>query len=130
MLSFNDIKVLIIYSLKNKKYLLILTVILFTGCAGHKVLLDFPPHTDNLNRITTGFYSVHPIVNGVLTNKTGTEFLGPLVYLYKEDFFVDKKYLGGLKGSFLPNYYIKQNWLIQKMFISGRMRKTRTSKVI
>ena len=107
MLSFNDMKELIIYSLKNKKYLLILTVILFTGCAGHKVLLDFPPHTDNLPQITTGFYSVHPIVNGVPSDKTGKEFLGPLVYLYKEDFFVDKKYFSGIKGSFLPNYYIK-----------------------
>ena len=37
----------------------------------------------------------------------GSEFLGALVYLYKDDFFIDKKYFSGIKGSFLPNYYIK-----------------------
>jgi len=109
-------KELIICSLKNKKYLLILTVLVFTGCAGHNVLLDFPPYTDNLPPITTGFYSVHTIVNGVSSEKIGSEFLGELVYLYKDDFFIDKKYYSGIKGSFLPNYYIKTKLVDTKNF--------------
>ncbi len=91
------------------KYLLIAGILLFTACSGHHVLLESPPYTDNLSQITTGFYSVHTIVNGATSNEIGSEFLGNLVYLYKADFFVNKKYYSGIKGSFLPNYYIKTN---------------------
>jgi glycerophosphoryl diester phosphodiesterase len=107
-------KELIYYLLKNKNYVLILIALLFTGCAGHKVLLDFPPYTDNLPQIATGFYTVHQIVNGSPSEEMGSEFLGKLVYLYKEDFFVDKKYFSGINGSFLPNYYIKSKLVISK----------------
>ena len=89
------------------KYLLIAGILLFTACSGHHVLLESPPYTDNLSQITTGFYSVHTIVNGATSNEIGSEFLGDLVYLYKDDFFLNKKYFSGIKGSFLPNYYIK-----------------------
>ena len=99
------------YNLFKKyiKYFLIVGLFLFTACSGHHVLLESPAYTDNLSQITTGFYSVHTMVNGVTSNEIGSEFLGNLVYLYKADFFVNKKYYSGIKGSFLPNYYIKTN---------------------
>lgn len=90
-----------------KNYKLLIVLLLFTGCAGHHVLLDFPPYTDKLPQIATGFYTVHQIVNGSPSDEIGSEFLGELVYLYKDDFFVDKKYFSGIKGSFLPNCFIK-----------------------
>jgi glycerophosphoryl diester phosphodiesterase len=88
-------------------YFLLVGLLLFTACTGHHVLLEYPAYTDNLPQITTGFYSVHTIINGVPSDKIGSEFLGKLVYLYKDDFFIDKQYYSGIKGSFLPNYYIK-----------------------
>lgn len=89
------------------KYLSIFVLLLIIGCSTHHVLMNFPAHTDNLPEISTGYYSVHSINNGLISNKKGTEFLGELVYLYKDDFFVDGKYFSGIKGSFLPDYYIK-----------------------
>ena len=96
-------------SKKYIKYFFVLNLFLFTACSGHHVLLESPAYTDNLPQITTGFYSVHTIMNGVASNEIGSEFLGKLVYLYKADFFIDGKYYSGIKGSFLPNYYIKTN---------------------
>lgn len=92
---------------KHIKYFLIVSVLLFTACSSRHVLLEYPTYTDNLEPITTGFYTVHKIINGVPSEKIGSEFLGKLAYLYKDDFFVNKKYFSGIKGSFLPNYYIR-----------------------
>jgi glycerophosphoryl diester phosphodiesterase len=91
----------------NKKYFLTIALLFFTACAGHNVLLEYPPYSDNLPQVTTGFYSVYPIINDIPSEEIGSEFLGQLVYLYKDDFFIDDKYFSGIKGSFLPNYYIK-----------------------
>jgi glycerophosphoryl diester phosphodiesterase len=96
------------------KYFYSITLFLFTACSGHHVLLDFPDYTDNVPEITTGYYSVHKIVNGIASTEMGTEFFGELVYLYKDDFFIDGKYYSGIKGSFLPDFYIKTNLVKNK----------------
>ena len=66
-----------------------------------------PSVADNAPLITTGFYTVHPIINGTPSEKTGSQFFGDVVYLYKDEFFVDGAYFTGFKGSFLPHHYIK-----------------------
>jgi len=96
------------------KYFYLITLFLFTACSGHHVLLNFPDYTDNVPEIETGYYSVHKIIDGVASTDMGTEFLGELIYLYKDDFFIDGKYYSGIKGSFLPNYYIKTNLVKNK----------------
>ncbi len=90
-----------------KSFPVLLIFVLFTACSTHKVLLDIPPFNDSFPEISTGFYSVHQIVNNNVSEEIGTEFLGELVYLYKDDIFIDGNYFSGIKGSFLPNNYIK-----------------------
>lgn len=90
-----------------KSFPVLLIFVFFTACSGHKVLLDIPPFNDSFPEISTGFYSVHQIVNNNISEEIGTEFLGELVYLYKDDIFIDGNYFSGIKGSFLPNNYIK-----------------------
>ena len=91
-----------------KKFLLFfLFTFLFYACSSNHVLLNFPPYSDNLPQILTGFYSVHKVDNGIVSEEMGTEFLGELLFLCKDDFFTDGKYFSGIKGSFLPDYYIK-----------------------
>ena len=89
------------------KYSSLVLFFLFTACSGHHVLLNFPDYTDNLPQITTGYYSVHSIINNIPSEKMGNEFLGELVYLYKDDYFDNGKYFSGIKGSFLPDKYIR-----------------------
>jgi glycerophosphoryl diester phosphodiesterase len=89
------------------KLLGIVLAVLLTACTGHKVLLEIPPFDDKLPEIATGFYTVHKITDGNVSEETGTDFLGELVYLYKDDIFIDGNYFSGIKGSFLPNYFIK-----------------------
>ncbi|MCK5700196.1 MAG: hypothetical protein KAI29_03560, partial [Cyclobacteriaceae bacterium] len=69
---------------------------LLAACTGHKVLLEVPPFDDKLPEITTGFYTVHNINNGNVSEETSTDFLGELVYLYKDDIFVDGNYFSGI----------------------------------
>jgi len=89
------------------KYSSLVLFFLFTACSGHHVLLNFPDYTDELPQIATGYYSVHPIINSIPSEKMGNEFLGELVYLYKDDYFDNGKYFSGIKGSFLPDDYIR-----------------------
>ncbi len=89
--------------------LLIVSLFLFilsTGCSSHKVLLEIPPFEDNLPEINTGFYTVHEIINETPSGEIGSEFLGELLYLYKDDIFINGNYFSGIKGSFLPNNFI------------------------
>ena len=86
-----------------------LIIIVFSGCSGTGVLLKVPPFKDTIPEITTGFYGVHKIVNGIAQKQEGTDFLGKFVYLYKDDTF-NGNYFSGINGSFLPNRYIKTKW--------------------
>ncbi len=95
-------------SLALKLFLLLfLVAIVFTGCAGTGVLLKVPSFNDKIPEISTGFYSVHKLVNGKVSKERGSELIGEFVYLYKDDFFDNGKYYSGIKGSFLPNRYIR-----------------------
>ena len=75
-------------------------LLLITSCSSPNVLLDIPPFEDNIPEFLTGYYTV-------TTDGDSSNFMGELVYLYKDDTFIDGKYFAGIKGSFLPNNYIK-----------------------
>ena len=94
----------------NKTFFLLIAFILFFGCGRNRVLLKVPSFKDNTPEILTGFYSVHQVVNGVPSEKRGSKFLGDFVYLYKDDFYENDIYFSGIKGSFLPDCYIKTQW--------------------
>lgn len=95
------------FLLKTRPCLFFVLAAIVVSCSGHKVLLDVPPFHDDIPEFLTGFYTVHLIDNGIAKEAIGTEFLGELVYLYKDDIFLDGKYFSGIKGSFLPNNFIK-----------------------
>ncbi len=99
-----------------KLVVLIISVLIFHGCAGTGVLLKVPPIIDNLPEIIPGFYSVYKITNGKVAEKRGSDFLGEFVYLYKDEYFKNKKLYAGIKGSFLPNRYIKTDLRKGKLF--------------
>ena len=81
-------------------------LILFTSCAGHRVLQEPPAFTDNTPPMSAGFYTVHSVIDGLPSETIGSPFLGNVVYLYKAEFVADGKYYSGIKGSFLPHHYI------------------------
>jgi glycerophosphoryl diester phosphodiesterase len=85
-------------------------VLLITSCAHNRVLQEVPPFHDEIPDIATGFYTVHQIENGAVKTEKGSDILGGLVYLYKDDFFENGIYFSGIKGSFLPECYIQTQW--------------------
>jgi len=87
--------------------LFIAIMLMGIGCGGHHVLLNPPELYDEVPVINTGFYTVHNVSDGIVSDTIGNEFLGKMVYLYKDNFFVDKEYYTGIKGSFLQNNYVK-----------------------
>ena len=95
------------FSKNITKPFLIILILLLASCSGHKVLLDVPPFDDSFPEISTGYYTVHKISKGISDKETGSEFLGELVYLYKDDILIEGNYFSGIKGSFLPNNFIK-----------------------
>jgi len=102
--------------MKTRKVLSIILLVTLISCTGHRVLLDVPQFDDQFPEIETGFYTVYKINDGTITEKKGTEFLGKLVYLYKDDTFVDGHYFSGVKGSFLPNNFIKTGFANSQPF--------------
>ncbi len=85
-------------------------VIILSGCSHNRVLLEVPQFRDQIPEISTGFYSVHKIKNGTIGKEQGSELLGEIIYLYKDDFFERGVYFSGVKGSFLPDCYIQTVW--------------------
>jgi len=86
----------------------ILCFILFlSACVTHNVILQPPELKDNLPEVKTGFYLVFSEKDGQTQTQPGNPFLGSLIYLYKDKYFENEELFMGLRGSFLPNYYIK-----------------------
>jgi len=77
-------------------------------CRGAKTtLLQPPPLIENLPQIETGYYTAHRIVDGIVDEQRGNNFLGTGIYFYRDEYLVDSTYFIGVHGAFLPNYYIK-----------------------
>ena len=87
---------------------LIMGIIIFimSGCGAHNVRLTAPELIDEIPPIRTGFYTVHKIVDGQVSDTPGSTLTGEMIYLYKDQYFVDETFFMGVKGSFLPNYRI------------------------
>jgi len=67
---------------------------------------------DNLLQFEAGCYGAHRIVNGIVEKETGNNFFGKGIYLYRDEYLVDSTYFIGLRGAFLPNYYIKSRLVV------------------
>ncbi len=97
-----------------KKYIDTICFILFiiiltasiSSCGRHSVLLQAPDLLDETPAFNTGFYTVYDRIDGVTSTSAGNPFLGSMIYLYKDQFFIDGSFFTGIKGSFLPDYYI------------------------
>jgi glycerophosphoryl diester phosphodiesterase len=91
-------------------FALIIAVAIISGCSHNRVLMEIPPFHNEIPEIATGFYTVHKINNGKAAKERGSDLLGEIVYLYKDDFFDGNIYFTGVKGSFLPDCYIQSKW--------------------
>ena len=94
-----------IYAYVNS-LLLILNLIFISSCGVHKTHLTPPELTDKIPPIKTGFYTVHLKENETINTHPGSTLMGEMVYLYKDQYFVDDQFYAGISGSFLPNYRI------------------------
>ena len=92
-----------------------LLALLILQCSGPKTLLKPPPLIDNLPQFETGFYTAHRIVDGIVEEKRGNNFLGNGIYLYRDEYLVDSIYFIGVHGAFLPNYYIKSRMVVSQI---------------
>jgi len=81
-------------------------IIFFSSCSGHNVLLQAPPLQDETPALNTGFYTIYSLANGEINPSPGNPFLGNMLYLYKDQFFINGSFFTGIKGSFLPDFYI------------------------
>ncbi len=91
-------------------------LIIISGCTRNKVLLQAPELRDQTPPLNTGFYTVHKADGGVVAKEPDHPFLGNLLYLYKDQFFVDGLFYTGIKGSFLPDYYISSRYKEAEVF--------------
>jgi glycerophosphoryl diester phosphodiesterase len=92
-----------------------LLLISFINCGGPSVLLEAPELVNEIPEITTGFYTVHNRIDGQADTKPGSEFMGNMAYIYKDEYFIDGKYLTGIKGSFLENNFITARLAVGKL---------------
>ena len=81
-------------------------IIFIAGCGRHKVLLQAPELYDDTPALNTGYYMIYNVLNGQISTQPGNAFMGKMLYLYKDQFFTEESFFTGIKGSFLPNYYI------------------------
>jgi len=91
----------------GQKLVGLIILIFIVSCGGPTVLLEAPNLSDNIAEVTTGFYTVHNIVDGQVESKLGNDFIGDMAYIYKDEYFINGKYFTGIKGSFLENNFIK-----------------------
>jgi glycerophosphoryl diester phosphodiesterase len=87
---------------------LIIVVVMaaLTGCSKHNILLQAPELRDEVIAFNAGFYTVHSVDDGQELDDLAKTFVGKLVYLYKDQYFVDGNLFTGLRGAFLPDNYI------------------------
>jgi glycerophosphoryl diester phosphodiesterase len=97
---------ILLYKYFNFSLLMVWIIIILASCGVHKTHLTPPDLVDKIPPIKTGFYNVYTVVDGSISNQPGSEFLGNMVYLYKDHYFVKDKFFAGVSGSFLPNYRI------------------------
>ena len=100
---------------------LIMGIIIFimSGCGAHNVRLTAPELIDEIPPIRTGFYTVHKIVDGQVSDTPGSTLTGEMIYLYKDQYFVDETFFMGVKGSFLPNYRIITMMIDKNVHLAG-----------
>ena len=77
----------------TKLLITFLFALLILQCSGPKTFLKPPPLIDNLPQLETGFYTAHRIVDGIVEEKRGNNFLGNGIYLYRDEYLVDSTYL-------------------------------------
>jgi hypothetical protein len=92
---------LIIYMIHVLRLLLlyihpVAIIFVLSSCAHNRVLQKIPEFHDLIPEISTGFYTVHQIENGATKRERGSELLGEIVYLYKDDFFEHGVYFSGI----------------------------------
>jgi len=83
--------------------ILCISIFVISGCGTHNVLLSPPDLIDKIPPIKTGFYTVHKINDEQISEEAGSTLLGEMIYLYKDQYFVEETFFTGVRGSFLPN---------------------------
>jgi hypothetical protein len=73
--------------------LLGISIFIISGCGAHNVHLTPPEIIDEIPPIKTGFYTVYKIVDEQVSEKPGSTLIGKMIYLYKDQYFVDETFL-------------------------------------
>ena len=105
----NLLKLVLKFSLSVQflKFLTSLLLLIIVGCSGHRVMMKPPELINDIPDFKTGFYTVSDMVDGKKSVEPGNSFLGRMVFLNKDFFYLDKTYFTGIRGSFLPDFFIK-----------------------